>query len=72
MVTGGAGDLGLPQPPHDALQDGGEGRHPDARADQNGVLRLKDVTAGRPVRTVHHHLGSGGHDVSQLTSGEMT
>lgn len=39
----GATPLRLPVPMHDGLQDGGEGRHADACADQDGVLRPEDV-----------------------------
>ena len=37
---------------HDGLEDGGEGRDPDAGADEDGVLGVEDLGGGRPEGSV--------------------
>ncbi|PWA18693.1 hypothetical protein CCH79_00005682, partial [Gambusia affinis] len=43
----------------DGLEDGGEGSHADAGADQHADLVVEDVLAGRPKRAVHAHPEDG-------------
>ena len=41
---------------HDGLEDGGEGRHPDPRPNQDRVLGVEDEVGRRPEGTVKEHL----------------
>ena len=43
-------------PVHDGLQDGGEGRDPDAGADEHSVLRVEDQVGRRAEGTVDENL----------------
>ena len=58
MVAAGAAVAVLPVAVHDGLQDGGERRHPDPGADQDGVLSPEDVAGRGAVRTVYVDLGT--------------
>lgn len=50
---------GLPVLVHDGLEDGGEGRDPDAGADEDGVLGPEDVAGRGAVRAVDVDLPGG-------------
>ena len=43
-------------PPHDGLEDGGEGCDPDARTDENSVLRPVDIAGWRAEGSVKKYL----------------
>ena len=50
-----SGVLQVP-PHHDGLEDGGEGRDPDAGADQHRVLGVEDLTGWSSERSINEDL----------------